>query len=94
MTLATVLVIQIAKVIAFNQVQNPMYVDELSSPHAAFISPDFDIFVDHTLKHFHVPGVSIAVISGNDTLAKVSIESPCLRSYPTLLEVVVFHPTV
>ena len=44
------------------------------SPSAPFDS-DFDTLVQETLKHLHVPGLSIAVIDGNQTYAKVVLNS-------------------
>ena len=40
------------------------------SPSAPF-DFEFDTLVQDTLKHLHVPGLSIAVINGNQTYAKV-----------------------
>ena len=40
--------------------------DSLSPFHA-----DFDKYVLQVLEHFHVPGLSVAVIDGNRTWAKV-----------------------
>ena len=49
-----------------NRLQEP-FSDSSSNPW----SPQFDTLVQQTLDHFHVPGLSIAVVDGNDTFAKV-----------------------
>ena len=48
--------------------QKPM-ISDVSTP----FSSKFDALVERTLRHFHVPGLSIAVIDGNETYAKVLI---------------------
>ena len=40
------------------------------------LSNDFDNLVLNTLNHLHVPGLSIAIIDGNQTFAKVINQSP------------------
>ena len=35
------------------------------------IDKDFDSLVEETLRHLHIPGMSIAVVDGQDTYAKV-----------------------
>lgn len=35
------------------------------------LSPELDTLIEETLKHFHVPSLSIAVIDGDETFAKV-----------------------
>lgn len=49
-----------------NRLQEPL-LDSHSNP----LSPEFDALVEEILDHFHVPGLSIAVIDGNETFAKV-----------------------
>lgn len=49
-----------------NRLQEPL-LESSSNP----LSPQFDTLVQQTLDHFHVPGLSIAVVDGNDTFAKV-----------------------
>ena len=48
--------------------QKPL-IHEPSTP----FNSKFDALVENTLKHFHIPGLSIAVIDGNETFAKVLI---------------------
>ena len=50
--------------------QKPM-IGDFSTP----FNTKFDAFVEDTLNHFHVPGLSIAVVDGNQTFAKVLISS-------------------
>lgn len=52
---------------AGNRLQEPL-LDSRSNP---FI-PELDALVDETLDHFHVPGLSIAIIDGDETFAKVT----------------------
>lgn len=49
-----------------NRLQEPL-LDSRSNP----FSPELDALVEETLDHFHVAGLSIAVIDGNETFAKV-----------------------
>ena len=35
-------------------------------------TPDFNQDVDHLLSHWLVPGLSIAIVDGNDTFSKVA----------------------
>ena len=94
MNLAVVLGIYVAQSVANDKVQKPIYVEEQSIPAIPTFSPDFDDLVDHTMKHFHIPGVSIAIFSGNDTRAKVSMTSSCLCSCTAILEPQSFNPTI
>ena len=34
-------------------------------------SESFDRFVNHTLEHFHVPGLAMAIVDGDKTIFKV-----------------------
>lgn len=43
----------------------------LIAPDASPFTPDFDKLVADTLDHWHIPGISIAVVHGNKTFSKV-----------------------
>lgn len=43
----------------------------LTASDASPLTPDFDKLVADTLDHWHVPGISIAVIDGDKTFSKV-----------------------
>ena len=40
------------------------------------LNPQFDALVQETMDHLHVPGLSVAVVVGNETYAKVQ----CLQA--------------
>ncbi|MCJ1469463.1 hypothetical protein MMC07_008096 [Pseudocyphellaria aurata] len=50
-------------------------------------SPELDTLIEETLKHFHVPGLSIAVIDGKETSAKAYgiAEFPSTKAKPETL---------
>ena len=43
----------------------------LSTPDTSPFTTDFDKLVAETLAHWHTPGVSIAVVDGDQTFSKV-----------------------
>ena len=43
----------------------------LSTPDTSLFTTDFDKLVAETLAHWHTPGVSIAVVDGDQTFSKV-----------------------
>ena len=55
--------------------QQPLLINEPPLLNTLPFSPVFDKFVATTIKHFHIPGLSMAVINGNETCAKVSLPS-------------------
>ena len=58
----------------FGENQTPLS-DHQESP----LSPSFNDLVTSTLDHWHVPGLSISIVDGNSTYAKVS---PLLSFHP------------
>ena len=45
----------------------------LSSPDTSPFTTDFDKLVTETLAQWHTPGISIAVVDGDQTFSKVNI---------------------
>ena len=45
----------------------------LSKPGTSPFTPDFDQLVAETLDHWHTPGISVAVVDGDQTFSKVYV---------------------
>lgn len=43
----------------------------LSRPDTSPFNPNFDTLVAETLAHWHTPGISVAVVDGDQTFSKV-----------------------
>ena len=41
-------------------------------PHTSPFTPAFEELIDQNLHHYHVPGLAIAIIDGDDSFSRVS----------------------